>query len=249
MGVMTMPLWRVLELTNDPYSPDADPKHLPLGSGFTIGLDQYPIYDETQRLDINKLIIDQFWNREIGQETISMFTFMMRRTMRQIMPTYNQLYKSTQLVFDPLSTYDLNTVRNADSTENSSNTTNANTKNDGSAQSRSVYFDTPQTALARNKDYAANATDVESSNENTGTTDSATSSDSTAHTDDTSATTGRQGSANRLLAEFRANIINTDLILLGDPELTTMFLLVWESGDEIAPPNRFRPRALGASWS
>jgi hypothetical protein len=242
MSVFTMPLWRVLELNQDPYDPsDEQPA---LGSGYTIGLDRYPIFDEKERLGINRLIIDQFWNREIGTETISMFTFFLRRTMRQIMPTYNQLYKSSLLTFDPLSTYDLTTVRDGTSTENTSGNSTSNTSGDSTGQSRSVYFDTPQTALARNKDYAANATDAESTSHNTGTSGGQNSSEATATNKDTSGTTGRQGSANRLLAELRANIINTDLMLLGDPELTSCFFLLWDTGDEILPPHRLDARAI-----
>lgn len=243
MSVFTMPLWRVLELTHDTYDPDAAE---PDGeAGFTVGLNRYPIFDETERPGINALILEQFWNREIGQETISMFTFFLRRTMRQIMPTYNQLYLSQRLTFDPLSTYDLTTVRNGTSTEAASGSTDTTTTGDGTAESRSVYFDTPQTALARNKDYAAKATDANSESHNTGSSAGTNTTNANASTDDTSRTTGRQGSANRLLAELRSNIINTDLLLLNDPELSANFFQLWETGDEILPPARLHARSLG----
>lgn len=227
---MTIPLWQVLEIADDP------------GTGQQIGLDSYPIFDEAERESINRLIIDHFWLRDIGQETISIFTFMLRRTMREIMPTYNQLYLSSRLAFDPLSTYDLATVRDGTATDNTAQSSSSNTGSNGSAKSRSVYFDTPQTALSRNKDYAANATDAESTSENTGTSTGTGTAATNSSSNDTSRTTGRQGSGNRLLAEFRANIINTDIMLLNDPELTSMFMQVWNDST-IEPPHRYQ---LGA---
>lgn len=223
---LTMPLWRVLELTDDP------------GNGRTIGLDSYPIFDEDEREGINRLIIDHFWLRDIGQETISIFTFMMRRTMREIMPTYNQLYTSQRIDFNPLATYDLTTVRNGSASEAGTQNSNSSSTADAKAGSRSVFFDTPQVRLAGNKDYATNATDANSTSENTGTSTGANTSSSTASNTDTSRTSGFQGSAADLLTRFRATIINTDLMLLNDPELTTMFSGVWDSGDEITSPAR-----------
>lgn len=259
---MTLPLWRVLQLTED------------AGTGAQVGLDDYPIFEPNEREGINRKIIEHFYLRDIGQETISIFTFMLRRTMHEIMPTYNQLYLSSRLQFDPLSTYALNTVRDGTATEAGTGVNGVTTTRDGTvsetgasgsdstttnsatAGSRAVNFDTPQTALSGNKDYASSAADANSTNASNGTshgtntsngtstnhaadvTSGTNSSNTSASTTDTSTTTGRQGSANRLLAEFRANILNIDRMLLNDPELTSMFMLVWDSGNEIEPPRR-----------
>lgn len=223
---MTIPLWRVLELVDDP------------GTGAKIGLDAYPIFDENERYGINRLIIDHFWLRDIGQETISIFTFMLRRTMREIMPTYNQLYSSAGLLKGKeLATYDLTTVRNGSTTGNEQQTSNSSTTATSAAKSRSTYFDTPQTALARNKDYAANATDAGSETDNTGGSTGTGSSTSTAASNDTSRTTGTQGSLADMLTRYRSTIINTDLMLLNDGELNACFMGVWDSPDPIEPPH------------
>lgn len=42
--------------------------------------------------------------REIGLETLELFRYFMRMKMWEIMPYYNQLYKSELIEFDPLST-------------------------------------------------------------------------------------------------------------------------------------------------
>lgn len=78
-------------------------------SGFDIGLNEYPIWDEDYRVVLNKKITDHYWFREIGQETPGLFKFYLNRTMNEIMPYYNQLYKTT--------IYEYNPIHNADYTE------------------------------------------------------------------------------------------------------------------------------------
>lgn len=71
-------------------------------SGYPLALDRYPIFMEEYRGGLNQKIIEHFYFREIGQETADRFNFMLRRKMNEIMPFYNELYKSTLLEFDPL---------------------------------------------------------------------------------------------------------------------------------------------------
>lgn len=78
-------------------------------SGFDIGLNEYPIWDEEYRAILNKKITQHYWFREIGQETPGLFKFYLNRTMDEIMPYYNQLYKTTILEYNP--------IHNADYTE------------------------------------------------------------------------------------------------------------------------------------
>lgn len=71
-------------------------------SGYPLALDRYPIFMEEYRRGLNQKIVEHFYFREIGQETADRFNFMLRRKMNEIMPYYNELYKSTLLEFDPL---------------------------------------------------------------------------------------------------------------------------------------------------
>lgn len=73
-----------------------------LESGFDIGLDKYPIFDENYRRNLNNKIIEHFYFREIGFETAELFKRYLNRTMNEIMPYYNQLYKSELISFNPL---------------------------------------------------------------------------------------------------------------------------------------------------
>lgn len=67
-----------------------------------LGLSDYPIFDENYRQHLNDKIIRHFYFREIGFETAAQFAFFMRRTMHEVMPYYNQLYESNNLITDPI---------------------------------------------------------------------------------------------------------------------------------------------------
>lgn len=61
----------------------------------------YPIYDTSYKPVLENKIINHFYFREIGAETVGQFKFMLARTMNEIMPTYNGLYKSADMEFNP----------------------------------------------------------------------------------------------------------------------------------------------------
>src|SRR5690606_9817007 len=98
MATFTIELFKVVDITDG-----------------NIGLDSYPIWKSEYREPLNQKIIDHYHNREIGVETIDMFTFALRRRMNEVMPYYNELYKSTELEFDPLSTVDIHTISSSSS--------------------------------------------------------------------------------------------------------------------------------------
>ena len=70
--------------------------------GYKLPLGDYPIFDEAYRDYLNRKIIDHYYFREIGLETPDRFAFYLRRTMNEVMPYYNELYKSQLMEFDPL---------------------------------------------------------------------------------------------------------------------------------------------------
>lgn len=207
-----------------------------------IGLGSYPIFDESYRETLNKKIIDRYWNQEIGLETISQFTFHMRRKMNEIMPFYNQRYLSTQLKFDPLSTVDICTL--SEGTLNTTGTNHSATVSGSDAQSRAVAQDLPQTGLSGEGDYASSAQDNVSHTSATGTADENTAQDST--NTGKSRTRGYQGAAAVLLMQYRDSIINVDLEIL--TELQKLFMLVWDNGDSFTERNHgidyFTPYSL-----
>lgn len=73
---------------------------------FDIGLKDYPIFDESYRDILNAKIIEHYFFREIGFETAELFKRFLNRTLNEIMPFYNQLYKSELIEFNPMHNYD-----------------------------------------------------------------------------------------------------------------------------------------------
>lgn len=86
-------------------------------NNFDIGLKDYPIFDENYRESLNRKIINHYYFREIGMETAELFKRYLNNTMREIMPYYNQLYKSELLEFNPF--YNVDKTVTADKNNNS----------------------------------------------------------------------------------------------------------------------------------
>lgn len=225
MATFTVELWKVMQIEQD------------TGNGLRIGLDAYPIFDPSHRDVLNRKIIAHFWNREIGQETISMWKFALARRMNEIMPYWNQVYLSTLIEFDPLATFNLKTIRDDKATEKSGRSITNTTKTANASNSKTVSSNTPQNELpddwVENADYASSGAVTGSKTDITADTDTSDSGTGETETEGTSTTTGFQGSAADLLAKYRDVLINTDMMVIG--QLTDLFMLIWDSGDEILP--------------
>lgn len=73
----------------------------------------YPIFDETYRAVLETKILKHYYTREIGEETYGLWKLRLDTKMNEIMPYYNQLYKSTLLEFNPLYDVDISRTHNA----------------------------------------------------------------------------------------------------------------------------------------
>lgn len=101
--------------------------------------------------------------------------------MNEIMPFYNQLYKSALQDFDPFSNYDMRTEgstsgtsdqsRDYSRTENTATKATSETVNDTDSTARTVVSTTPQMQLSGNEDYATNLTDSTSNTTAKGTSE------------------------------------------------------------------------------
>lgn len=84
-------------------------------------------FDEAYRKPLCKKIIKHYWFREIGMETAALFLYHLNMTMEEIMPYYNQMYKSELLEFNPLYDVDYRTTGKSDTegndTQNDTRTT------------------------------------------------------------------------------------------------------------------------------
>lgn len=184
-----------------------------------IGLSTYPIFDEAYRTQLNNKIIDHFYFREIGMETVANFAWFLRRKMNEIMPYYNQLYESVNLVTDPVNEIDVTYLEHIDSKSN--NTANSTTTTDDS----NVYSDTPMDFIEnglsaiKKGNYATNA-NYDQGESNT---------DSTANTnseqDRLRSEKGHRQSQSDLLLKYRETFINIDMMII--EELETLFIGLW----------------------
>lgn len=73
-----------------------------VAAGVNIWDFEYPSYYKgEQKAAFEQKVLDHFWTRQIGQETVGRFLLFFRRTVREIMPYYIQRYESVDLMKDP----------------------------------------------------------------------------------------------------------------------------------------------------
>lgn len=157
----------------------------------------FPIYDEAYRNVLETKIINHYYTREIGLETVGLWKHFLQMKLTEIMPYYNQLYQSTLLDFNPLYDVDLNTTSNRAIGQNESNTAHSegsasgedhgtgssNSTTDSNGSSTNRYSDTPQGGLdgIENNTYLTNAT-LNNDTEHTNTQSSSKSDNSSSST-------------------------------------------------------------------
>lgn len=69
----------------------------------------FPIFDENYRNVLETKILRHYYTREIGLETVGLWKLKLETKLNEIMPFYNQLYKSELLEFNPF--YDVDLTR------------------------------------------------------------------------------------------------------------------------------------------
>lgn len=218
---------------------------------YNLGLKDYPIFDESYREQLNNKIIQHYYFREIGFETEALFKNRLNQKMNEIMPYYNQMYESSKLKIDPLSTIDLEEVfsrkskttgEGTSSTSGTGNNTNNFNSTDTTDYGKiSKFSDIAQAQTTPNEilndKYLTSATvdDGQDKNTNTGTntsqtesTTSGTSTDERNLDEDTTLTRkGNNGTASEseLLNMYRETFLNIDMMIIDD--LDELFLGIW----------------------
>lgn len=216
-----------------------------------LGLDEFQTFDPSHRDELADRIIDHFYFREIGFETAAQFAWHMRRTLNEIMPFYNKMYEAVGNLGDILNEIDVTYTNNweqkasearaSSGTSEDTATSDGTVGVDGSTHSRNVYQDTPMSMLddspssVESLQYATSVT----YDDGTSTTDTATHSRSTGSGRTTGESTGSKASDGTgvrterghrtspavLLKQYRDNIINVDMQVIG--ELETLFMGLW----------------------
>lgn len=218
-----------------------------------LSVDYYPIYDENHRAELNEKIIRHYALREIGQETAQQFIFYLGMTMAEIMPYFNERYKTLDMEYNPLQSVDMTTdsengsesqsSSKASSTQDSTSSSSSKSDNASTTTSKSFDSDVPQTGVVGDfARYASHAN--ESQADSSGTASS--SQDSASHATSHSATdyqhdasnskgkshvSGRSQSAMSLVQEYRNAIINVDMEVVRS--LEPCFMQLWGSYDTI----------------
>lgn len=92
----------------------------------------FPIFDEAYRNVLESKILKHYYTREIGLESVGLWKLKMDTKLNEIMPYYNQLYKSELLDFNPFYDVDLtrdHTLNRSEQSEQTGNETADATKN------------------------------------------------------------------------------------------------------------------------
>lgn len=210
-------------------------------------------FDEEYRSVLCQKILKHYYLREIGSETVGIWKLWMNTRLEEIMPFYNQLYKSALIEFNPLYDVDLKRTHNRkiDSSKQDTGTSQSVSSGEitvsgtssGSSNNtkKDLYSDTPQGAITglENENYLTNARKVtdtgSTSNENSSTgTNKTTVNDDTSNTgtsnsleDYVEIVSGKQGSESysSMLLKFRETFLNIDMQVI--EEFSDLFMGLW----------------------
>lgn len=191
----------------------------------TLGLDDYPLFDEAYRETLNNKIIRHYYTREIGAETVGRFRMFVRDAMHLIMPYYNQLYESERLAkgMEPLGDRNLKHTEHA--WGNASNT--GENTSQSSANQQNVFQDTPQNEMIptqiKKLQYATNVTIDEDSASASGTSSSSGEYDNMVERKES----GYSRPQSELLQLYRDTFLNIDNTIVHDVELAQCFMTIW----------------------
>lgn len=211
----------------------------------------FPIFDENYRQVLCRKILKHYYTREIAHETVGRWKLALNTKLNEIMPYYNQLYKSELLEFNPF--YDVDLTRSREGSGTSNKTSNNTETNSGTSENVSSgrgtsntdtlnrFSDTPQNSMDTQGigDSVPLTTVTKVNEDNTTTnesTDTLTRNDSKTgngteninNTDKYIETVkGKQGTENysSLLKKFRETFLNIDMMIIDD--CSDCFFTLW----------------------
>lgn len=211
----------------------------------------FPIFDENYRQVLCRKILKHYYTREIAHETVGRWKLALNAKLNEIMPYYNQLYKSELLEFNPF--YDVDLTRSREGSGTSNKTSNNTETNSGTSKNVSSdsgtsntdtlnrFSDTPQNSMDTQgiADSVPLTTVTKVNEDNTTTnesTDTLTRNDSKTgngteninNTDKYIETVkGKQGTENysSLLKKFRETFLNIDMMIIED--CSDCFFTLW----------------------
>lgn len=191
-----------------------------LDHDFDLGLQDYPIWNESYRNILNKKILDHYYMDEIGFETAELFKHFLNARMNEIMNYYNELYVNQEkLITD--------TLENVDLYENSSrnNQNNVSTSSSSNSDNKNLYQDTPQGQIdftdLENQRWATNLTMNKNNISDTSSSNGINNEEYTRHVH------GNNGKDYKvkLLLDIKKNLFNIDMMIIND--LKELFMQIY----------------------
>lgn len=211
----------------------------------------FPIFDENYRQVLCRKILKHYYTREIAHETVGRWKLALNTKLNEIMPYYNQLYKSELLEFNPF--YDVDLTRSREGSGTSNRTSNNRETNSGTSKNVSSGSGTSNTnTLNRFSDTPQNSMDTQGiadsvplttvTKVNEDNTTSNTSTDTLTRDDSKTGNgteninstdkyietvKGKQGTENysSLLKKFRETFLNIDMMIIED--CSDCFFTLW----------------------
>lgn len=185
----------------------------------------YPLFSEDYKATLETKIIKHYYTREICAETYGRWKLFLESRMQEIMPYYNELYKTTLKEYDIFEevNYTRSGTRNIDEAGESSSTTNSAVN----GEEWQKYSDTPQGSVQNieNDSYLTNAT----KNTIDQTTQGVTAGEQTNNTleEYTELIKGKYPGKSymELIKQFRDNLLNIDSMIIN--ELNDLFMMVY----------------------
>ena len=196
----------------------------------------FPLFDENYRSALETKIVNHFYTREIGYETVGRWKMALEVKLNEIMPYYNKLYESELLSINPLYTHDIHTKRDDEETRETHQVTSQSNSSTSSqtdvGTNYQLHSDTPQGGLTGvdTETYLSDAEKVKINDTVTGTaTGSENGTNTVANTnvdDYLQHVYGYMGySPSKLLKEYRETFRNIDMEII--KELGTLFMGLW----------------------
>lgn len=200
-----------------------------------LGLDEYPIYDESKRRQLNDKFIRHYWMREIGCETVGHFCLWCSNAFNEIMPYYNKMYETELLNVEHLLGIKRHKVVDMlrDFDESSSGNGSADTSTSSTGKSINKFSDTPQDELFVSKvdagDYLTNLTIEDTADDTTVGTKSK--SDGTIKRDETNKDTTDEFVTDpryyQAFLDLSEKILNLDMQVINNVQVQGLFMQVW----------------------
>lgn len=118
----------------------------------------FPIFDDSYRNVLCTKILKHYYTREICEETVGLWKLRLNTRLNEIMPYYNQLYKSELLEFNPFYDVDITTKNDGNKTENTSVSESGTEDKSGSGDSSRESNDSSTTKNTATNAFTNNST-------------------------------------------------------------------------------------------